>query len=55
MVKKAFLGGALILTKMDENDLHYLVNTDAVKMYYAEPEKSGELSKAKTRKGSLDR
>ena len=35
VVKRAFSGGALILTEMDENDLHSLINSDAVKKYYA--------------------
>ena len=35
VVKKAFLGGALILTEMDGKELPNLVNSDAVKKYYA--------------------
>ena len=35
IVKKAFSGGALILTKMDGNELVNPVNSDAVKKYYA--------------------
>ncbi|XP_073219590.1 uncharacterized protein [Cicer arietinum] len=35
VVKKAFLGGALILTNMDGKDLALPVNSDAVKKYYA--------------------
>ena len=35
MVKKAFSGGALILTKMDWEDLPFPVNSDVVKKYYA--------------------
>ncbi|CAL0305680.1 unnamed protein product [Lupinus luteus] len=35
VVKKAFSGGALILTNMDGNDLPLSVNSDAVKKYYA--------------------
>ncbi|XP_019438994.1 PREDICTED: uncharacterized protein LOC109344697 [Lupinus angustifolius] len=35
VVKKAFSGGALILTTMDGNDLPLSVNSDAVKKYYA--------------------
>jgi hypothetical protein len=34
VVKKAFLGGALLLTKMDEEDLPMLINSDSVKKYY---------------------
>jgi hypothetical protein len=34
VVKKAFFGGALILTKMDGDDLSKLVNSDIVKKYY---------------------
>nr|KYP33213.1 hypothetical protein KK1_045950 [Cajanus cajan] len=35
VVKKVFSGGALILTNMDGKDLLHLVNSDAVKKYYA--------------------
>ncbi|CAL0322726.1 unnamed protein product [Lupinus luteus] len=35
VVKRAFSGGALILTNMDGNDLPLSVNSDAVKKYYA--------------------
>ena len=35
VVKKAFSGGALILTEMDGNDLPHPINADAVKKYYA--------------------
>jgi len=35
VVKKAFSGGALILTNMDERDLPRPVNSDVVKKYYA--------------------
>jgi hypothetical protein len=31
---KTFLGGALLLTKMDEGDLPMLINSDSVKKYY---------------------
>ena len=34
VVKKAFSGGALILTNMDGNDLPRPVNSDVVKKYY---------------------
>jgi len=34
VVKKAFLGGALLFTKMDEEDLPMLINSDSVKRYY---------------------
>jgi hypothetical protein len=34
VVKKAFLGGSLILTNMDGKDLSKPVNSDAVKKYY---------------------
>ena len=34
VVKKAFSGGALILTEMDGNDLPHPINADAVKKYY---------------------
>jgi hypothetical protein len=35
MVKKAFLGGALLLSRMDGEDLVRPVNSDSVKKYYA--------------------
>ena len=35
VVKKAFSGGALILTNMDGEELPSLVNSDVVKQYYA--------------------
>ena len=35
IVKNAFSGGALILTKMDGEDLPRPVNGDAVKKYFA--------------------
>ena len=35
VVKKAFSGGALILTDMDGEDLPYPVNSDSVKKFYA--------------------
>jgi hypothetical protein len=35
MVKKAFSGSALILTRMDKNDVSKPVNSDVVKKYYA--------------------
>ena len=35
IVKNAFSGGALILTKMDGEDLPRPVNGDAVKIYFA--------------------
>ncbi len=35
VVKKAFSGGALILTHMDGEELPRPVNTDAMKRYYA--------------------
>lgn len=35
VVKKAFSGGALILTTMDETKLPRLVNSNTVKKYYA--------------------
>jgi len=35
VVKKAFLGGALLLSRMDGEDLVRLVNFDSVKKYYA--------------------
>ena len=35
VVKRAFSGGALILTEMDKNDLPNPINSDAMKNYYA--------------------
>ena len=35
VVKRAFLGGALIMTEMDGNELSSPINSDAVKKYYA--------------------
>jgi len=35
VVKKALLGGALILTRMDGEELSLLVNSNAVKKFYA--------------------
>jgi len=35
VVKRAFSGGALILTKMDGEELPLPVNSDAVKKFYA--------------------
>jgi len=35
VVKKAFSGGALILIRMDGEELPLLVNSDAVKKFYA--------------------
>jgi len=34
VVKKAFSSGALVLTKMDGEELPLLVNSDAVKKFY---------------------
>ena len=35
VVKKAFSGGALVLTNMDDEELPSPVNSDIVKRYYA--------------------
>ena len=35
IVKKAFLGGALVLASMDDEELPSPVNSDIVKRYYA--------------------
>ena len=35
VIKRTFLEGALILEKMDGNDLPSLINSDTVKKYYA--------------------
>ena len=35
VMKSIFLGGAMILTIMDGDDLPHLVNADIVKIYYA--------------------
>ena len=34
VVKRAFSGGALILTEMDRNELPSPINSDSVKKYY---------------------
>ena len=51
IVKRVFSGGALILTEMDGNDLTSLINSDAVKKYYAL--KKMKESKLKIHKGRL--
>jgi len=35
VVKKAFSGGALLLSRMDEEDLVKPMNADSIKKYYA--------------------
>ena len=35
VVKRAFLGGVLILSEMDGNDLSSPINSDVMKKYYA--------------------
>ena len=35
VVKKAFLGGALLLASMDDEEFPSLMNSDIVKRYYA--------------------
>ena len=35
IIKKAFFGGALVLTNMDDKELPSPVNADVIKRYYA--------------------
>ena len=55
VVKKVFLGGALILTEMDGKEFSSPINTDIVKKYYAWDDKGsnmkGRLWPAKEKKG----
>ena len=53
--KKAFLGGALILTEMDGKEFPGLINADIVKKYYAWDHKKKDLSELKTWKGDFGR
>lgn len=55
VVKKAFSGGALILTNMDGEDLPLPVNSDAIKSTMLKKNEMNEkmVAKQKTRKGSL--
>ena len=51
--KKAFLGGALILTEMDGKEFPGPINADIVKKYYAWGYQKKDLSELKTRKGDF--
>ena len=53
VVKKAFSGGALILTEMDGKEFLGPINTDIVKKYYAGGHQKKDLLELKTRKGSF--
>ena len=55
VVKKAFSGGALILTEMDGKEFPDPINVDIVKKYYAWGHQKKDLSKLKTRKGGFDK
>ena len=55
VVKKAFLGGALILTEMDGKEFTDPINADIVKKYYAWGYQKKDLSELKTRKGGFDK
>ena len=50
-MKKAFLGEALILTKMDGKEFSGPINADIVKKYYAWDDKGSNVSELKTWKG----
>ena len=54
VVKKAFSGGALILTEMDGKKFPGPINADIVKKYYAWGHQKKDLSELKTQKGSLN-
>ena len=49
-MKKAFSGGALILTEMDGKEFSGPINADIVKKYYAWGHQKNDLSELKTRK-----
>ena len=53
VVKKAFLGGALILTEMDGKEFPGPINADIVKKYYAWGHQKKDLSELKIRKGDF--
>ena len=48
VVKKAFLGWALILTEIDEKEFSGPINADIVKKYYAWDDKGSDMSELKT-------
>ena len=54
-MKKAFLGGALILTEMDGKEFPNPINADIVKKYYAWGHQRKDLSELKTRKDDSDK
>ena len=51
--KKAFSGGALILTEMDGKEFPGPINADIVKKYYAWGYQKKDLLELKTRKGGF--
>ena len=53
VVKKAFSGGALILTEMDGKEFPGPINADIVKKYYAWAHQKKDLSELKTQKGDF--
>ena len=53
VVKKAFLGGALILTEMDGKEFPGPINANIVKKYYAWSHQKKDLSDLKIRKGEF--
>ena len=53
VVKKAFSGGALILTKMDGKEFPGPINADIVKKYYAWGHQKKDLLELKTGKDSF--
>ena len=53
VVKKAFPGGALILTEMDEKEFPGPINVDTIKKYYAWGHQKKDLSELKTWKGDF--
>ena len=55
VVKKAFSGGALILTEMDGKEFSSPINAYIVKKYYTWNNKKNDSSKLKTRKGDSDK
>ena len=52
-MKKAFLGGALILTEMDGKEFSGPINSDIVKKYYAWSYQKKDLLELKTQKGDF--
>ena len=52
-MKKAFLGGALILAELDGKDFSNLINADIIKKYYAWGNQQKWLAKVENPKGLL--